>query len=108
LGPGQHSDFVRDLRKILILTENECPVISPLITERHDIEGESHIDPFFLSDQGGNCAAPGQFYSLIPITQRTRVCGDSISPHLRQFGRPEVVPKGIVLCIGNSRVEADF
>jgi hypothetical protein len=78
------------------------------LCQTHDVQGEADIHAFFLSHQESVGLAVWQTNGLIAIAKRPGKDANILPPHLCQFSRPEVIPKGIVAGIGNSRVKANL
>ena len=108
LFPGDGPDLVGDLRKILVLAEDEGHIAFAPVGECDHIERDPHVDPLLFAGQKGVLRAIGQIHAAVSVSKRPAVHDHATPPHGRELVGPEGVPPGVVADIGDSGVEADL
>lgn len=106
--PRDGPNLLGDLRKILILAEDECHVVFAPVGERDHIERDPHIDPLLFAGQKGVLRAVGQIHPAVALSEWPAVHDHAPPPHRGELVGPEGVPPGVVADIEDSGVEADL
>ena len=101
------ADLISYFGKVLVLAENERHVALIQPDGADDIERDPDINAFFLTNEECMGRSVGKRDGLIPVPQWPGKHFYPLFPHDGQFDRPEMVPEGVVRCIGNACIEMD-
>lgn len=95
-----------DFGQVLILAKDQRHVVLVAIGQVDRVQRNADINPLLFGHQKRMSRAGWQLNRLIAIAKRTREDMDSTMSHRSQFGRPELIPKSVVLRIGDAAIEA--
>ncbi len=100
--------FYSDFRKVLILGKNQRHVKKFIPPATNNIQSQTNIDPFFLTNKDSFFRAVLKTDRSIPISELSRKHFNTPRSHNGQFLCPKTGPEGIILGGRDAGIKEDF
>ena len=103
--PGDVADFSRNLRQVLVLTEQDRHIEFAVARHAHHVEPQPQVDSLLPLDRNLMDGTVRQPDGFDPVAQGTGGNGDARPPHRGQAPRPVAVPHRRPVRARNAGVE---